>query len=100
MTRNVILPIAAIAALAGAFGLYLGVVSIPPSESDILDHHAARYVAETGGALTDCYGVPSGVEGVRMIVVCDPAGGAVWFVAVDAAGRAVDEDLAIGEDGA
>jgi hypothetical protein len=100
MNRSVVLPIAAILALAGAFGLYLGVVSAPVSESEILEFHAARYVAETGGARTDCYGVPSGVEGVRMIVVCEREGSEAWFVAVDEAGQAVDEDVVFGEDDA
>lgn len=93
MSRGVILPIAMILALAGAFGLYLGVISAPLTESEILEHHAARYVAETGGAPSDCYGVPSGVDGVRMIVVCEHEGSEAWFVAVDQAGRALDEEL-------
>ncbi len=99
MTRSMILPLALLLAVAGAFGLYLGVVSAPPSEGEIIEHHAARYVAETGGARTDCYGVPSGVDGVRLIVVCEREGREAWFVAVDAAGQPVAEDVILEESG-
>ncbi|QXT39199.1 hypothetical protein [Gymnodinialimonas ceratoperidinii] len=93
-----LLPLAALLALAGAFGLYLGVVMAPPSESEIIARHAAEYVAETGRALSDCYGVPSGIEGVHLIVVCEAEGEEAWFVAVDARGVPVDEALVLGED--
>lgn len=99
MTRAMILPLAAVLALAGAFGLYLGVVSAPPTEGEIIERHAADYVAQTGGELTDCYAVPAGVEGVRMIVICEAEGSEAWFVAVDPRGEPVDEALLF-EEGA
>lgn len=99
MTRGMILPLAAVLALAGAFGLWLGVASAPLTESEIIERHAAEYVAETGGERTDCYAVPAGVEGVRMIVICEAEGSEAWFRAVDARGEPVDEAL-IFEEGA
>jgi simple sugar transport system permease protein len=62
------------------------------------DAQAARYVAETGGARLDCFAVPSGVDGVRLIVICEPEGGAVWYAATDDWGQVV-EDVAVPEDG-
>ncbi len=99
MTRGMILPLAAILALAGAIGLYLGVAAAPVSEGDIIERWAAEYVASTGGDRSDCYGVPAGVEGVRLMVICEAGGSDPWFVAVDAQGARVDSDLVFGEDG-
>lgn len=98
MMRQIALPLAALLALAGAFGFYLGVASAPLTESEIIERYAAEYVAETGGARTDCYGVPSGVDGVRLVVICEAEGSEAWFRAVDARGEWVDEDLVFGED--
>lgn len=99
MTRAMILPLAALLALAGAFGLYLGVASAPISESDIIERYAAEYVDSTGGDRLDCYGVPSGVEGVRLMVICEAEGSEAWFAAVDARGARVDADVVFGADG-
>ncbi|WP_339987842.1 hypothetical protein [Gymnodinialimonas ulvae] len=96
--RRIALPLAGLLAVAGAFGLWLGLSTAPPSESEIIDAQAARYVAETGGDLVDCYAVPSGVDGVRLIVICEPDGGDAWYAATDARGRVV-EDVAVPEDG-
>ncbi|UWQ94978.1 hypothetical protein K3728_14970 [Rhodobacteraceae bacterium M385] len=98
MTRGMILPLAAALALAGALGLYLGVQSAPVTEGEIIARHGAVYVAETGGDLNDCYGVPAGVDGVRLMVICEAEGSEAWFVAVDARGEPVDEALIFGED--
>lgn len=100
MTKGMILPVAAILAIAGALGLWLGVASAPLTESEIIERHAADYVAETGGDRTDCYAIPSGVEGVRMIVICEAEGSEAWFRAVDARGEPVDPELVFGEDAA
>ena len=99
MTREMILPLAALLALAGAFGLWLGVAWAPPSESEIIERWAAEYVATTGGDRLDCYGVPSGVDGVRLMVICEAEGSEAWFVAVDARGARVDADVVFGEIG-
>lgn len=99
MMRQIALPLAALLALAGAVGLYLGMAMAPLSESEIIERHAAQYVLQTGGARTDCYAVPAGVEGVRLIVICEAEGREAWFRAVDAWGEPVDEDLLF-EEGA
>lgn len=100
MTKGMILPVAALLTIAGAIGLWLGVASAPISESVIIERYAAEYVAQTGGARTDCYGVPSGVEGVRMMVICEAEGSEAWFRAVDARGEVVDSALVFEEDAA
>ena len=99
MTKGMILPLAAILACAGAVGLYLGVTSAPISEGEIIERYAAEYVASTGGDRLDCYGVPAGVEGVRLMVICEAEGAEAWFAAVDANGARVDPDVVFGEGG-
>lgn len=90
VTRGLILPLAALVVAAGGLGLILGLRSLPPSESEILERLAAAYAADTGRPLTDCYGVPSGVAGVRMIVICEAEGAEAWYAAVDELGRRLD----------
>jgi hypothetical protein len=85
MARGVILQIVALAVVAGAFGLWLGVRAIPPDETAIIEAQAARYVAQTGRAATDCAARPSPITGVRLVVTC----GSDWAVAVDRWGRPV-----------
>jgi hypothetical protein len=98
MMRRIALPLAGLLAVAGAFGLWLGLSTAPPTESEIIERQAARYVAETGGERLDCFAVPSGVDGVRLIVICEPEGGEVWFAATDVWGQVV-EDVSVPEDG-
>ncbi len=43
--------------VAAAFGLWLGSRNLV-SETDVIEAGAAMYVADTGGATTDCVGVP------------------------------------------
>ena len=86
MGRGVILPLAGLLTAAAAFGLWLGLRAVPPGETEIIVAAAARYVAETGGAETDCAGWPPPIEGVRMVVIC----GDSWAQAVDRWGRPVD----------
>ncbi|NKX44320.1 hypothetical protein [Roseicyclus persicicus] len=85
MRRGLILPLAGLVTAAGAFGLWQGLRAVPPTETEIILAAAARYVAETGGAATDCAGRPAAVEGVRLVVTC----GADWALAVDLWGRPV-----------
>lgn len=98
MTRGMLLPLAAVLALAGVFGLWLGVASAPMTESEVIERYAAEYVTETGGERTDCYAVPAGVEGVWMIVICEAEGSEAWFRAVDARGDRVLDEVVFGED--
>jgi len=86
MGRGMIVPLAALLIAAAAFGLWLGLRAVPPTETEIIVAQAAVYVAETGGAPTDCASRPAGIDGVRMVVTC----GANWAVAVDDWGRPVD----------
>jgi len=68
-------------------GAIWGLRSIPPTETEIIDAAAAAYVAETGGALTDCAARPSALAEVRLVVIC--ADGA-WVAAFDTYGAAVE----------
>lgn len=86
MMRLVALPLLGLVAAAAAFGLLAGMRALPPTETEIILEAAARYVAETGGAATDCAGRPAPVQGVRLVVTC----GEDWALAVDEWGRAVD----------
>lgn len=83
--RGLILPLIALLALAGGFGLWQGLRAVPPGETAIIAAQAARYVAETGGEPTDCAARPAAIAGVRLIVTCH----ADWAVAVDDWGREV-----------
>ncbi len=70
-------PFIALIALAGYLGLRLGQ---PLSETDIITHFAAHYVAQNGAgaAMTDCFGAPSERPDVRLVVVCTHADGTVF----------------------
>jgi len=86
-----ILPLAALLTVAAAFGLWQGLRAVPPGETEIIDAAAARYVAETGGAPSDCHATPGPIEGVRLVVICQGEG-AVWTAAFDPWGSAVRLD--------
>lgn len=85
MGRGVILPLVAMVTVAAAFGLWQGLRAVPPTETEIILAQAAVYVAQTGGAPSDCAGRPAAIAGVRLVVTC----GADWAVAVDDWGRPV-----------
>ncbi|MDG3040789.1 hypothetical protein [Roseicyclus marinus] len=85
MMRGIALPLSALVAVAAALGLLVGMRAVPPTETEIILEAAARYVAETGGAATECAGRPAPVAGVRLVVTC----GADWALAVDEWGRPV-----------
>jgi hypothetical protein len=78
---------------AAVIGLIWGLRALPPGETEIIEAAAARYVAETGGAPTDCAARPAALEGVRLIVTCGTPGTAPWVEAVDRRGNPVDIDL-------
>lgn len=79
---------------ATAIGVVAGVRALPPSETEIINAAAARYVAETGGALTDCYARPSGLSEVRLVVICETEAG-VWLRGFDRLGREVGLDAEV-----
>jgi len=73
------LPFAALGALAGYVGWQMGK---PVSETEIINHFAADYVAATGGAETDCIATPSDVPAARMEITCTgPDGAGLRYVA-------------------
>jgi len=66
--RRVVL---ALCAVAAALGLWLGIRREPMDESDAIIAVIDRYVAETGGAKTECVAVPG--DDVWLRVLCDRA---------------------------
>ena len=61
---------AGLCAIAVGAGLLLERASLPPSETQAIEAMAARYVAETGGATTDCFARPSAERWAWIIVEC------------------------------
>lgn len=70
-------PVGALVVLAGYLGLQMGQ---PVSDSEIISHFAAIYVAKTGNgaAMSDCYAVPAVQEHIRLIVTCTHPDGSVF----------------------
>ncbi|MBT8408502.1 MAG: hypothetical protein KJN93_02615 [Alphaproteobacteria bacterium] len=69
--RRAILASGALLSLAAAaLGLKAGLSRQQMTETDAIGRAAAVYVAETGGALTDCIAVPGGREPVWLMVSC------------------------------
>jgi len=64
-------PLLVLALGAGAYGLRLGYLVMNITETDVINHYAARYADEAGGALTDCVAFP-GDEGIWIVVACGP----------------------------
>jgi len=89
ISRDTAFYLVALVAAAGGIGLWLGGRNVPPSETTIIDAAAQAYVAETGGALTDCAARPSALPDVRLVVIC--ADGA-WVAGFDRFGRPVSID--------
>jgi hypothetical protein len=98
MIRGIALPLLGLVTLALAFGVWLGVSARPLTETEIIDAAAELYVAETGGAPTDCAARPSAAPGVRLVVTCEAADGTAWAAAYDARGRKLPPD-ALARDG-
>lgn len=90
--RSIALPLVALVSVALALGVWLGVGARLPTETEIIEAAAARYVAETGGARTDCAARPADLPGVRLVVICGTSGGADWVEAIDDRGDPVDLD--------
>jgi hypothetical protein len=77
----------ALLGLALGFGLLWGLRSQPLTDTEIIDAAASVYVAETGGARTDCAARPADLPDVRLVVTC--ADGR-WVAAYDRHGRVVE----------
>jgi len=93
MSRLQLATLGGLLLVAAGFGLAWGLRSLPPGETEIIEAAAARYVAETGGAPTDCAARPAAVDGVRLVVVCGPDGPSPWVEAIDDWGNPVAVDL-------
>jgi len=93
MSRLQVLSLSGLLLAAAGLGLALGITAQPPGETEIITASAARYVAETGGAPTDCAARPAALDGVRLIVTCATGEAAPWVEAVDAWGNPVTVDL-------
>ena len=81
----------ALAVLAAAAGLLLGLRSEPLSETDAISRWAADYAAETGRAVTDCAAAPDPREGVWIVVRCG-SGPAARVYPLDRSGRLILPD--------
>ena len=92
MSRLQVATLAGVLLLAAGLGLAWGLRSLPPGETRIIEAAAARYVAETGGARTDCAARPAPLEGVRLVVVCGAERPSPWVEALDAWGNPVEID--------
>jgi hypothetical protein len=100
MSRAQALSVGVLVVLAAGIGLIWGLRSLPPGETEIIERMAARYVAETGGAPTDCAARPAAAPAVRLVVICDAGAGApAWAVAVDRMGRALPPEAALPDGG-
>lgn len=76
--------------MAGYAGVRLGESRVDLSATEVIATYAARYVAETGGQLTDCLAVPAEVEDLWLEIICDGTARRVY--AVDRFGRQVLQD--------
>lgn len=76
MTRRILffLPFAALVLIAGLFAFRAGYWQANLTETDVINTYAAKYVAETGGALTDCVATP-GEAPVWIEVTCRSGNG-------------------------
>lgn len=84
------LPLVVLTIIVGLFVFRLGWIRAHLTETDVINHFAARYVVETGGqaTVTDCVALPGQQEGVWLVVRCAPPdGGAVQRFPVDRSGR-------------
>ena len=85
-------PVAVLAVWAGYLGLRSGQL---PSETDIIDHYAAAYLATapSGASLTDCSATPHPDEAIRMVINCAHPSGVLTTYYVDQRGEALPAPL-------
>jgi hypothetical protein len=89
MARPFLLSLAGLVGLAGVLGLMLGLRAIGATETEVIERVAARYVAETGGVVTDCAARPATSGGLWLVVICGSESGRVEYF-VDRTGRIAD----------
>ncbi|KIN61426.1 hypothetical protein Z945_2418 [Sulfitobacter noctilucae] len=87
------MPLVVLTVVAGLLAYRQGYVAAQITETDVINHYAAIYVAEgpEGARVTDCAAVPGQEEGVWLVVNC---GGAAHIVQyrVDRFGRLIEGD--------
>ncbi|WP_341366738.1 hypothetical protein [Yoonia sp. BS5-3] len=91
MMRNALfLPIAALAAFAAYLGLRAGQI---PSETEIINHYAAAYMASApeGAEATDCAAAPHPDKAIRMVISCTHQSGLITTYFVGPRGAALPE---------
>ncbi|PKQ14015.1 MAG: hypothetical protein CVT70_00710 [Alphaproteobacteria bacterium HGW-Alphaproteobacteria-1] len=89
MARPFLLSLAGLVGLAGVLGLMLGLRAFDTTETEVIERVAARYVAETGGTVSDCAAWPATSAGLWLVVICGSEGGRVEYF-VDRTGRVAD----------
>jgi len=62
-------PLVALILCAGVLGWLLGVRSVTPGETEVINRMAALYVEE-GGRATDCAARPAASDGLWLVVRC------------------------------
>lgn len=84
-------PLVVLTFVAGLFVFREGWIRANLSETDVINHFAAQYVAQTGGnaQMTDCMAEPGQQTGVWIVVQCQSDSGAAQFL-VDRFGRLVE----------
>lgn len=90
-------PLAVLTVVAGLLVFRMGYVAAHMTETDVINHYAALYVAEgpKGARVTDCAARPGDAKGVWLIISCGGAAHVVQYH-VDRAGRLVDGSNAAG----
>ena len=67
--------LAALSGIAALGGLLWGRAHLLPTETEVINATVARYMAETGGAASDCYARPGPEAGAWITVYCEGAAG-------------------------
>ena len=86
MPLSVLQSVIVLAGLTAIVGLWLGLQRSRITETDVINAYAARYVEETGGAVSDCAARPGEDARVWMIISCGHAPEITRYF-VDRAGR-------------
>lgn len=89
MKPLVVLATVSLCSLAAWIGWTVG---SPPSHSEIIDHYSAKYVADYGGALSDCHGEVSQGAIWHVVVVCRGSDGVAVDYKVGARGQLIQSD--------
>ncbi|MEL6682967.1 MAG: hypothetical protein AAFQ09_10015 [Pseudomonadota bacterium] len=84
------LPFVILLIYAGYLGLRAGQI---PSETEIINHYAAAYLASApdGAAATDCAAAPHPDDAIRMVISCTHESGLITTYFVGPRGQTVSE---------